>query len=153
MDPLQWMGAVRMPECHQSPQSWQKHLNTSTSNSHHSSPSINVLWSEKLCVCKKKYFCLCPLSICFLQWKSPSPVVFLCQNQLRYLFRTALGKVVAWWLASRTRNRKDVSSSLGPAGIFGGGSECTAPSPPSIPWLRCPWARHWTPNCSPGAAT
>ncbi len=24
-------------------------------------------------------------------------------------------------------------------------------SPPSIPWLRCPWARHRTPNCSPGA--
>ncbi len=29
--------------------------------------------------------------------------------------------------------------------------EWTAHSPPSIPWLRCPWARHWTPNCSPGA--
>ncbi len=29
--------------------------------------------------------------------------------------------------------------------------EWTALSPPSIPWLRCPWARHWTPNCSPGA--
>ncbi len=25
-------------------------------------------------------------------------------------------------------------------------------SPPSIPRLRCPWARHRTPNCSPGAA-
>ncbi len=25
-------------------------------------------------------------------------------------------------------------------------------SPPSIPWLRCPWARHQTPNCSPGTA-
>ncbi len=24
--------------------------------------------------------------------------------------------------------------------------------PPSIPWLRCPWARHWTPNYSPVAA-
>ncbi len=24
-------------------------------------------------------------------------------------------------------------------------------SPPSIPRLRCLWARHWTPNCSPGA--
>ncbi len=40
----------------------------------------------------------------------------------------------------------------GPAGIVGGGSECPALSPPSIPWLRCPWARHRTPNCSPGAA-
>ncbi len=35
----------------------------------------------------------------------------------------------------------------------GGGSECTALSPPSIPRLRWdPWARHRTPNCSPGAA-
>ncbi len=41
----------------------------------------------------------------------------------------------------------------GPAGIVGGGSECTALSPPSIPRLRWdPWARHRTPNCSPGAA-
>ncbi len=28
----------------------------------------------------------------------------------------------------------------------------SALSPPSIPRLRCPWARHRTPNCSPGAA-
>ncbi len=34
----------------------------------------------------------------------------------------------------QTHNRKVVSSSLGPAGIVGGGSECTALSPPSIPW-------------------
>ncbi len=40
----------------------------------------------------------------------------------------------------------------GPAGIVGGESECTALSPPSIPLLRCPWARHRTPNFSPGAA-
>ncbi len=33
---------------------------------------------------------------------------------------------------SRTHNRKVVSSSLGPAGIVGGGSECTALLPPSI---------------------
>ncbi len=45
-----------------------------------------------------------------------------------------------------------MSSSLGPAGIVGGGSECTALSSPSIPPLRCPWARHRTHNCSPGAA-
>ncbi len=39
------------------------------------------------------------------------------------------------------------------------GSDCwwgewitSALSPPSIPWLSCPWARHRTPNCSPGAA-
>ncbi len=31
---------------------------------------------------------------------------------------------------SPTLNRKVASSSLGPAGIVGGGSECTAPSPP-----------------------
>ncbi len=28
---------------------------------------------------------------------------------------------------------------------------CTALSPPSISPLRCPWARHRTPSCSPGA--
>ncbi len=39
----------------------------------------------------------------------------------------------------------------GPAGIEGGDCEWTALSPPSIPWLRCPWARHRTPNCSLGA--
>ncbi len=41
----------------------------------------------------------------------------------------------------------------GPAGIVGGGSKCPVVSPPSIPRLRFPWARHWTPNCSPRAAT
>ncbi len=35
-------------------------------------------------------------------------------------------------LESRTRNPKFASSSLGLAGIVGGGSECTALSPPSI---------------------
>ncbi len=35
-------------------------------------------------------------------------------------------------------NPKVAGSSLGPAGIVGGGSECTAFSPPSIPRLRCP---------------
>ncbi len=42
LDHLQWMGAVRM-------RVWLKHHN----NPHHSSPSVNVLWSQKLCVCKK----------------------------------------------------------------------------------------------------
>ncbi len=44
----------------------------------------------------------------------------------------------------------------GLAGIVfgGGGCEQRAFSPPSIPRLRWdPWARHRTPNCSPGAAT
>ncbi len=36
-------------------------------------------------------------------------------------------------IESWTYNRKVASSSLGPAGIVGGGSECTAPSPQSIP--------------------
>ncbi len=43
---------------------------------------------------------------------------------------------------SRTHNRKVASSSLGPAGIVGGGSECPALSTPSIPRLRCLWAVH-----------
>ncbi len=34
---------------------------------------------------------------------------------------------------SRTHNRKVASSSLSPAGIVGGGSECTALSPPLKP--------------------
>ncbi len=34
---------------------------------------------------------------------------------------------------SRTHNRKAANSNLGPAGIVGGGSECTVLSPPSIP--------------------
>ncbi len=55
-------------------------------------------------------------------------------------------------MVRETHNPKVASSSLGPAGIVGGGSECTALSPPSIPWLRWdPWVRHRTPNCSPGA--
>ncbi len=53
---------------------------------------------------------------------------------------------------NESTKKKTQLMSLGPAGIVGGGSECTALSPPSIPWLRCPWARHRTPNCSPGAA-
>ncbi len=47
MDALQWMGAVRMRV-----QTSDSQL--STSNPHHSSPAINILWSEKLCVCKKQ---------------------------------------------------------------------------------------------------
>ncbi len=41
----------------------------------------------------------------------------------------------------------------GPAGIVGGGVNNQRSSPPSIPRLRCPWARHRTPNCSLGAVT
>ncbi len=37
-----------------------------------------------------------------------------------------------------------MSSTLGPAGIVGGGSECTALFPPSIQRLRSPWAKHRT---------
>ncbi len=36
-------------------------------------------------------------------------------------------------LESLTHNPKVASSSFGPAGIVGGGSECTALTPPSIP--------------------
>ncbi len=58
---------------------------------------------------------------------------------------------MAKWLESRICNWKVASSSLGPVGIVGGGSECTALSPHSIPRLRCPWARNRTLNCSPDA--
>ncbi len=59
--------------------------------------------------------------------------------------------VVAWWLESWACDLKVAGSILAPAGIEGGDCEWTALSPPSIPWLRCPWARHRTPSCSPGA--
>ncbi len=45
MDPLQWMGAVRMRV-----QTADKNV---TMNQHEPSPSINILWREKLCVRKK----------------------------------------------------------------------------------------------------
>ncbi len=61
-------------------------------------------------------------------------------------------KLLSWgsrglMVESQTHNWKVASSSLGPAGIVGGGNECTVLSPSSIPRLRCPWARHRT---SPG---
>ncbi len=48
VDPLQWMGAVRMRDL-----TAGKNI---TSNPHDSSPLINVLWSEKLHVCKKQIY-------------------------------------------------------------------------------------------------
>ncbi len=45
MDPLQWMGAVKM-----SPNSWYKHH----SNPHNFSPSIDVFWNETLYISMKK---------------------------------------------------------------------------------------------------
>ncbi len=51
------MGAVRM-----SPNSWLKHHN----NPHHSSPSVNVMWSEKLRVCNWIWI-TCGLLWCFYQ--------------------------------------------------------------------------------------
>ncbi len=60
---------------------------------------------------------------------------------------------MAQWLKSRTCNLKVVDSSLRSGRDSKLGSECPVLSPPSIPRLRWdPWARHWTPNCSPGAA-
>ncbi len=41
MDALQWMGAIRKAD-------------KNNNNQHHSSPSINELWSEKLNVYKKQ---------------------------------------------------------------------------------------------------
>ncbi len=67
-------------------------------------------------------------------------------NQVRLV-----GAVVAYWLESWACNLKVAGSILTPTGIEGGDCEWTALSPPSIPRLRCPWARHRTPNCSPGA--
>ncbi len=53
------------------------------------------------------------------------------------VFVSRLGGSRGLMVESRTRNGKVASSSLVPAGIVGGGSECPALSPPSIPRLRC----------------
>ncbi len=53
---------------------------------------------------------------------------------------------MAKWLESRTRNRKVASSSLGPAGIVGGGSEYPALSPPS----EVPLSKALNPRLLPG---
>ncbi len=50
MDYLQWMGAVRMTV----QTADKKHHNNPESNPHHSSASVNMLWSQKLCDCKKQ---------------------------------------------------------------------------------------------------
>ncbi len=55
----------------------------------------------------------------------------LLHNKIFFVF-----KVVAYWLESHTRNRKVAGSSLGPAGIVGGGRECIVLSPPSLPRLE-----------------
>ncbi len=52
MDPLQWMGAVRMTV-----QTDDKSIESITiiyKYQHDPSASINILWSVKLCVCKKQ---------------------------------------------------------------------------------------------------
>ncbi len=50
----------------------------------------------------------------------------------------------------QTHNRMIASSSLGPAGIVGGGSECTALFPPSFPW-RDPLEQGTEPPTAPRA--
>ncbi len=53
---------------------------------------------------------------------------------------------------SRTRNWKLAVSSLGPAGIIGGGSECTALSSTLNTTTKVrPLSKAQNPNCSPGA--
>ncbi len=47
MDPLQWMGAVRMRV-----QTADKNITIQIHMTY--SPSVNVLWNEKLAVCKKQ---------------------------------------------------------------------------------------------------
>ncbi len=74
------------------------------------------------------------------------PVCFLSVN----MFIDNRGAVVAWRLESWACNLKVAGSVLAPAGIEGGDCEWTALSPPSIPWLRCPWARHRIPQLLPG---
>ncbi len=46
MDPLQWMGAVRM----------RAQRADKNNNPHDSSPSVDILWSEKMSVCKKQIY-------------------------------------------------------------------------------------------------
>ncbi len=49
MDPLQWMGAVRMRV-----QTADNNITSNNTTPLQSSPSVNILWSEKLCVRKKQ---------------------------------------------------------------------------------------------------
>ncbi len=57
------------------PSEWEskqllKHHNIH-SNPHHSSPSVNVLWSKKICVCKKQIYHLDVLKLSlWLKWES-----------------------------------------------------------------------------------
>ncbi len=96
MDPLQWMGAVRMT------------VQTADKNgtiTPISSSSINMWSSKKLHICKKQihYWGILMLNCCFwpkyhsishnvyFSKKSPSPRIPSHQNLLTYLFRTVLG--------------------------------------------------------------
>ncbi len=84
-------------------------------------------------------------------------VIATCTQSKKGCFSVWKIKNVIWgksWpngfvgLASRTCKRKVVGSNLR------SGRDCWwGEYPPSIPRLRCPWARHRTPNCSPGAVT
>ncbi len=70
-----------------------------------------------------------------------SPDLSICYSHSKYFevsHGAKKGEVGAYWLESWTRNPKVASSSLGLAGIVGGGSECIALSLSSIPRLRCP---------------
>ncbi len=54
------------------------------------------------------------------------------------------------WFESRTRNPKVVSSSLGPAGIVGGGSECPALSSTFNTMTEVPLSKAPNPQLLPG---
>ncbi len=101
-----------------------------------------ILWFYSLWWMIKGIWHLCSSFIILLNRKSWLDNFMLLVTQ---------GAVVAWRLESWACHLKVAGLILAPAGIEGGDCEWTALSPPSIPWLRCPWARHRTPNCSLGA--
>ncbi len=58
MDPLQWMvppeWEYKTADKNITKMLISKSITIIISNPHHSSPSVNILWSEKLCLCKKQ---------------------------------------------------------------------------------------------------
>ncbi len=111
-------GSSAVNGCRQneSPNSWWKHHNNPQVLPHHSSPSVNILWSEKLCACKKtnqslRYFNIkpvllaSPLSI-ILFFFSMKKLSHLSQERNIYRSSTACKSKkpktalnICWWIS------------------------------------------------------
>ncbi len=83
---------------------------------------INCIQNKSFCL---NNICMCTVYIYYVCINSQTYSIYF-ENIWKYLKKFEYGEKVY-------NNRKVASSSLGPAGIGGGGSECPALSPPSIP--------------------